>query len=44
MTCRHGIPLVSTIGGPSSYCAECDAAYAADPRYYADDKHLLPLS
>jgi hypothetical protein len=38
--CKHGVPLVATIGGPSAYCRACDDAYVADPRYYADGAHL----
>jgi hypothetical protein len=38
--CKHGIPLVSTIGGPSAYCADCTAALMENPRYYEDGEHL----
>lgn len=38
--CSHGVPLVSTLGGPSAYCKECDESFATNPRYYADGLHL----
>jgi hypothetical protein len=38
--CRHGIPLLSTIGGPSTYCKDCNDAFTTNPRYYADNLHL----
>lgn len=39
-TCKHGVPLVSRLDGPSAYCATCDEAFLANPRYYADGLHL----
>lgn len=38
-TCLHGVPLISRIGGPSTYCEPCASAFAANPRYYADNLH-----
>lgn len=38
--CKHGVPLVSRLGGPSTYCDACADAFMANPRYYADDLHL----
>jgi hypothetical protein len=38
--CKHGVPLVSTIGGPSAYCKTCDEALDKNPRYYEDGLHL----
>jgi hypothetical protein len=38
--CRHGVSLVSRIGGPTAYCETCTDAFMENPRYYADALHV----
>jgi hypothetical protein len=38
--CRHGVPLVARIGGPSANCEACTDAFMENPRYYADALYL----